>query len=728
MSLDLGSLVGYLELDDSKFQGPLDKLPESVRGKVGLMVGAGAIVGAALSAAIIGGVNDALDFESTNALAAAKLGLLPEEAARVGTLAGQLYSQNYGESMAEAQTAVAGVVAGIQGMGEESDEVVERSTAKILNYATAFDQDLADSIGQVDRLISTGLASSAEEAVDLMTASMQRVPEALRGDMRDAIDEYGPFLAELGLSGEEAFDLFVQGSERGMYGIDKAGDSLKEFTIRATDMSTASVDAYAALGLNAEDMSARVLAGGDDARGAFDQIVDGLLGMENPAERANTAIALFGTPLEDLGTSQIPEFLTSLQDLGGGMDGTAGAADRMDEQMFDTGKNGVETFQRQSELLFAALGEHLLPIITEVFGFLNENPAVLQVIIAALGVFALAVIGLTVATWAMNTALLANPITWIVIGIVALIAALVLLIMNWDAVVAWVSEVWGGFIGWLGEVVDGFVSWWSEVWQGFVDFFTGLWDGLVAWVTAVWEGFIGWIMDGIRAYITFWNAGWQGVGDFFTNLWDSIVSWVTGVWGGFLGWIRGVISAYVSFWIGVWGGVLDFIVGVWNSIVDSVTTAWDNIMGFLGGVPDAIGDIFAGAGEWLMTIGGDIIDGLLEGLKGAIGAVWDWISGIGEGIADTFAGILGINSPSTVFRGFGLNIGEGLVEGLAEIQPTVDARIGRMVEVPSSSSPGSSSVNTSTSKTVNYYAPPGSAGLSAEEQLFAAMSRGRGEF
>ncbi|AZZ94680.1 phage tail tape measure protein [Hahella sp. KA22] len=55
------------------------------------------------------------------------------------------------------------------------------------------------------------------------------------------------------------------------------------------------------------------------------------------------------------------------------------------------------------------------------------------------------------ATWAFSTALLANPITWIVLGVVALIAALAALVIYWDEVSAaasaalgWIVEKWTG--------------------------------------------------------------------------------------------------------------------------------------------------------------------------------------------------------------------------------------------------------------------------------------------
>lgn len=51
------------------------------------------------------------------------------------------------------------------------------------------------------------------------------------------------------------------------------------------------------------------------------------------------------------------------------------------------------------------------------------------------------------AAWLFTAALLANPITWVVVGVVALIASLALLVIHWDAVTAAVVR----FASWFGE-------------------------------------------------------------------------------------------------------------------------------------------------------------------------------------------------------------------------------------------------------------------------------------
>lgn len=54
--------------------------------------------------------------------------------------------------------------------------------------------------------------------------------------------------------------------------------------------------------------------------------------------------------------------------------------------------------------------------------------------------------GLIASVWSFTAALFANPITWIIIGIVALVAAIILLWRNWDSVVSWIQGAWSNFV------------------------------------------------------------------------------------------------------------------------------------------------------------------------------------------------------------------------------------------------------------------------------------------
>lgn len=393
----------------------------------------------------------------------------------------------------------------------------------------------------------------------------------------------------------------------------------------------------------------------------------------------------------------------------------------------------VETFEGSAGNLAASIQTKLVaaldyvkPAITGVTNALAwfvSNNDILIPSLAALGTVLLAVLGPAIwaavtATWAWTAALLANPMTWIVLAIAALVAAIVWLVMNWDTAVAWVTEVWGGFMSWITEVIEGFVGWWNGIWEAVGTFFSDLWSGITSWVQGVWDGFINWIISVIVAYLVFWINTWNQVKSFFTGLWDGIVSFVTGVWNGFINWIVSVIVGFVATWSNVWNQVKTAAVNIWNGLI-----SW------FQSIPDKIMAVFNGAATWLYNIGRDVVQGLWNGLKSIWESVSAWFQDTFGGIIDTVAGIFGIASPSKVFYGFGVNIGEGLVNGLAAMEDRVGSGFEAMVampEVPVTSTPRSvgSPANSGDHREFHYHAAP-NASFDAKEELFAALGSPR---
>lgn len=196
------------------------------------------------------------------------------------------------------------------------------------------------------------------------------------------------------------------------------------------------------------------------------------------------------------------------------------------------------------------------------------------------------------ATWAWTAALLASPTTWIVLGIAALVAALVWLVQNWDEVVAWITEVWDGFIVWITDVIDGFVGWWNDTWTAVGTFFTDTWDGFIGWVTDTWGGFVNWLFGIGDSIASWWNGLWSSISSFVTDTWTNIVSSVTGAFDSVATFIDDTLTAIQTAWENVWTGIGDFLKGIWNTIIGwiegGVNAAIDLINGLTGGIRDVL--------------------------------------------------------------------------------------------------------------------------------------------
>lgn len=485
--------------------GEAEKAGKSFEDSMGRLKGgmqlAGAAAGAALAAGVYGAVEQAQDQNKLTA----QLGLDPAESARLGGIAGKLYADAYGDSLGTVNEALRGVESNIDGMGAASDEQLQKVTGKVLSLSQAFDLDLGGTTTAVGQLMRTGMASDANQALDIIAKGLQSNQRAGE-DLLDTFTEYPALFQRLGLDGSTATGLINQGLNAGARNTDVVADALKEFQIRATDGSKTSAAGFEALGLDAAEATARIARGGGDAAAGLDDVLDRLRGMADPVAQNAAAVALFGTKAEDLGGALFALDPSSAVDALGQV---AGAADQLDGAM--SKDQEFEKLQRLVTQTFTDIGAAALPVITPILDQLREfapilgplaivlagAAAAITVVSGAMKVWAAVQAIQTAAQWANNAAWLASPITWIIIAIIAaialVIAIVVLLVQHWDEVAKVAADVWGTVIDWIKSVGDWFAGIFQAVGESWNKMLQLWWDGL--------NGFIGLIQDAI---------GWLG--------------------------------------------------------------------------------------------------------------------------------------------------------------------------------------------------------------------------
>lgn len=299
--------------------------------------------GLAIGGALAFGIAEGLAQSDANKMLAAQLGATPAQAAKLGKLSGQLYASGFGSSMEDVNAALRGVVQnGIAGL-DQTEDAIKAAAANVTNLAALLGEDAGRVSAAVSQMLRTGLAKSSEEAFDLLVAATQKGINKSE-DLLDTMNEYGTVLREIGLTGDQALGLLGQALSAGARDADTAADALKEFSIRAQDGSKLSAEAFAALGINADKAFAAVAAGGPGSTAILDQVLDKLRAMPANAERTALAVALFGTKAEDLGDALFAMNLdTASQQLGG----FQGAAQRAGDTMASSANAQVDTFVRR---------------------------------------------------------------------------------------------------------------------------------------------------------------------------------------------------------------------------------------------------------------------------------------------------------------------------------------------------------------------------------------------
>lgn len=122
----------------------------------------------------------------------------------------------------------------------------------------------------------------------------------------------------------------------------------------------------------------------------------------------------------------------------------------------------------------------------------------------------------TAVQWAFNAALWANPLTWVVIGIAAVIAAALLLWKYWDEVTAfflkaweWIKEAFANFdpLGWISEKLNALWEWLNgfSLFQSGVELLKTLTDGIVSMAKAPVEA-VKKVLGKVRDFLPFSDA------------------------------------------------------------------------------------------------------------------------------------------------------------------------------------------------------------------------------
>lgn len=268
-----------------------------------------------------------------------------------------VYAANYGDSVADVGDAVAMVNRNMANLDQNG---LTAATEGALALRDAFEYDVAESTRAAEA-IRKNFGSSAEEAFSLIAAGAQNGLD-YSGELIDTINEYSSQFAKLGFDADGMFNILQAGADGTAWNLDKVGDAIKEFSIRAIDGSDSTVEAFTSLGYNAENIMATFAAGGEGANKAFFDVINTLMAVDDQVERDALGVALFGTMWEDLGTKAMEAMAGASQ----AAYDTEGALEKINQVKYNDLDSAIQGIGRQMEVA-------LLPAADAVYQSLMDS-------------------------------------------------------------------------------------------------------------------------------------------------------------------------------------------------------------------------------------------------------------------------------------------------------------------------------------------------------------------
>lgn len=560
-------------LDADENLGKLAKTAEKI-GKAAKV--AAGITAAAATAVGVAAVKSYTEHEQAVNSMAAATGAAGEELEHLQAAMEGVYQNNFGDSLQDAADAVAMVDRNLKNI---SPDEIQEATEAALALQDTFEYGVEEST-RAAAAITKNFGGSAKEAFSLIAAGAQNGLD-YSGELIDTINEYSSQFSKLGFTADGMFQLLQSGADSTAWNLDKVGDAIKEFSIRAIDGSDTTVQAFQDLGYNANAMMETFAGGGEDANKAFFDVLNTLMDMDDQVKRDALGVALFGTMWEDLGA----EAMQAMADASTAAYDTQGALEQINSVRYNDLESAMQGVKRQAEGILWTIGEQLEPYILDGLNFLSATviPNV-QTAVEKLGGYVQSNVIPTIKTAAQWIGENKDMLLTLAGAITTAVGAFMALRTAGQA---------AGAIKGIGTVLG------TAVKQGgLLKTVVGLLGGQFTVIIAIIAAVAG-------AFVILWNRSEQ-----FRNA-------VMGI----LGRVQPLLQALGNFASMIWSNLapaLQFVAelilnGLQNAFV-TIAPIVENIMGVLTGLIEFLTGVFSG--NWEMAWQGicDIVSNLVQGL------------------------------------------------------------------------------------------------------------------
>lgn len=154
----------------------------------------------------------------------------------------------------------------------------------------------------------------------------------------------------------------------------------------------------------------------------------------------------------------------------------------------------------------------------------------------------------------------------------------------------------------------------------------------------------------------------------------AVINWLVDAFRWGWGVIKGIWDWLYNATYGTMVGIINTIYWLNNtfwSVVYAAQNMANNLMNTIRGIPGWIMNAIGNLGGLLYNVGRDIISGLINGVGSMWGNAVNYVKNLGGDIAKALKDKLGIHSPSLVFQEIGKFTGQGLIDGLASMNDSV---------------------------------------------------------
>lgn len=518
------------------------------------------------------GIDSFNDLDSAIAKAKGALGETEIEAQNTGDVIKEVYEAGVGESMSAVADAVILVKTNL---GDLDDGTLSNITQQAITLEDTFGVDMSETLRGAKSLM-TNFGLSGQDAMDLIIAGTQNGLN-WTDELGDNIAEYGGKFAQAGYSAEDYFQLLKNGADGGAYNLDKVNDAINEVTTRLTDGTIE--ESIGLFSENTQTLFEEWKNGGATQKDVIDSIVQDITNCDDQQKALTLSAVAFGTMGEDANLT----FAESLNDVGDTFEDTNGKGEQFLEDT-TTGAQKTEGYIRQLKDSLSGVGDVLTDITNAGLGFLTGD-------------------------------------------------------ISFDEMISQLSTIGGEIVSYFASLAPDLIAAGGNLIYSLVTgILTGLPQVLMA-VPQIISTFVNTVVVNLPSIVA---SGMQFLQSLLSGILSALPNLITSV--------PQIIFAFVGAIVSNLPTILAVGVQILGELASGILGAIPTVVAAIPQVISAIVEAFASLPGQMVEIGKQLIEGLWNGIVSVKDWIFDKIGGFADSIVDGIKGFFGIGSPSKVLR------------------------------------------------------------------------------
>lgn len=274
----------------------------------------------------------------------------------------------------------------------------------------------------------------------------------------------------------------------------------------------------------------------------------------------------------------------------------------------------------------------------------------------------------------------------------------------WEAIKSGATNIWDS----VKEVWNGFKEWIKTMWNSVKDNLKGIWEGIKSIAKGVWEMIKIAIISPILILLQMLTGDWEGAKSSLKQIWEKIKQAASQIWEGIKQVVKNHIEIAVKIGKQLWETFKNHVSQIWNNIKTSASNIFNNIKTTIVNavqnaktsavnkfnemksnvinaisnmlstvktritqLPRTVGQAFQNAVNSARrfissaaSVGSNLISGFVNGVRNAAHRLISAVTGAVSNAINGAKRLLGIHSPSRVFKDIGINTMLGAAIGI----------------------------------------------------------------